>query len=46
MQMNGMAELITIKYYWQQWSDPRLGWGIIKDGIKTKAQEFLPHQDD
>ncbi|OBB35700.1 thiamine pyrophosphate-requiring protein [Mycobacterium sp. 852002-51961_SCH5331710] len=24
MQMNGMAELITIKRFWQQWSDPRL----------------------
>jgi pyruvate dehydrogenase (quinone) len=24
MQMNGMAELITIKRYWQDWSDPRL----------------------
>ena len=24
MQMNGMAELITIKHYWQEWSDPRL----------------------
>jgi pyruvate dehydrogenase (quinone) len=24
MQMNGMAELITIARYWQQWSDPRL----------------------
>ena len=24
MQMNGLAELITIKHYWQQWSDPRL----------------------
>jgi pyruvate dehydrogenase (quinone) len=24
MQMNGMAELITIERYWQQWSDPRL----------------------
>jgi len=24
MQMNGMAELITIKHYWQQWPDPRL----------------------
>jgi pyruvate dehydrogenase (quinone) len=22
--MNGLAELITIKHYWQQWSDPRL----------------------
>ena len=24
MQMNGMAELITIAKYWQQWTDPRL----------------------
>jgi pyruvate dehydrogenase (quinone) len=24
MQMNGLAELITIKHYWRQWSDPRL----------------------
>ncbi|HWG23687.1 thiamine pyrophosphate-requiring protein [Actinospica sp.] len=24
MQMNGMAELITIKRYWPEWADPRL----------------------
>lgn len=24
MQMNGMAELITISKYWKQWADPRL----------------------
>lgn len=24
MQMNGMAELITIKRYWKEWADPRL----------------------
>ncbi|PQM46857.1 Putative thiamine pyrophosphate-containing protein YdaP [Mycobacterium talmoniae] len=24
MQMNGMAELITIANYWQEWADPRL----------------------
>ncbi len=24
MQMNGLAELITIKHYWQEWGDPRL----------------------
>jgi pyruvate dehydrogenase (quinone) len=24
MQMNGLAELITIKHYWQEWADPRL----------------------
>ena len=24
MQMNGMAELITVAHYWSQWEDPRL----------------------
>jgi pyruvate dehydrogenase (quinone) len=24
MQMNGLAELITVTRYWQQWADPRL----------------------
>jgi len=24
MQMNGMAELITVAHYWKKWSDPRL----------------------
>lgn len=24
MQMNGLAELITISHYWRRWSDPRL----------------------
>jgi pyruvate dehydrogenase (quinone) len=24
MQMNGLAELITIKHYWRHWEDPRL----------------------
>jgi pyruvate dehydrogenase (quinone) len=24
MQMNGLAELITVSHYWQRWSDPRL----------------------
>ena len=24
MQMNGLAELITVAKYWQHWSDPRL----------------------
>jgi pyruvate dehydrogenase (quinone) len=24
MQMNGMAELLTVRRYWQDWSDPRL----------------------
>ena len=21
-------------------------WGVIKEGVKTKVQEFLPHKDD
>jgi pyruvate dehydrogenase (quinone) len=21
-------------------------WGVIKEGLKTKAQELLPHRDD
>jgi pyruvate dehydrogenase (quinone) len=29
MQMNGLAELITIKRYWEQWSDPRLVVAIL-----------------
>jgi pyruvate dehydrogenase (quinone) len=24
MQMNGLAELITVEHYWRQWADPRL----------------------
>ncbi len=24
MQMNGLAELITVKHYWKEWADPRL----------------------
>jgi pyruvate dehydrogenase (quinone) len=24
MQMNGLAELITVKHYWESWADPRL----------------------
>jgi len=29
MQMNGMAELITIKRYWREWDDPRLVVAIL-----------------
>ncbi|MBS9373241.1 thiamine pyrophosphate-requiring protein [Rhodococcus sp. B50] len=29
MQMNGMAELITVQRYWQQWTDPRLVVAIL-----------------
>jgi pyruvate dehydrogenase (quinone) len=29
MQMNGLAELITVAHYWQQWDDPRLVVAIL-----------------
>jgi pyruvate dehydrogenase (quinone) len=29
MQMNGLAELITVAHYWQEWSDPRLVVAVI-----------------
>jgi pyruvate dehydrogenase (quinone) len=29
MQMNGLAELITIAHYWSQWADPRLVVAIL-----------------
>src|ERR1700727_3448555 len=29
MQMNGLAELITVKHYWEQWADPRLVIAIL-----------------
>jgi pyruvate dehydrogenase (quinone) len=54
MQMNGMAELITIKHYWQQWSDPRLIVAVLHNNDlnqvtwEMRAMEgspsFLPSQ--
>src|SRR6195952_1196774 len=32
MQMNNMAELITIQKYWQRWSDPRLIVCVFNNG--------------
>jgi pyruvate dehydrogenase (quinone) len=32
MQMNGMAELITVKRYWELWSDPRLVVAVLHNG--------------
>jgi len=32
MQMNGMAELITVKRYWQEWSDPRAVVAVLHNG--------------
>jgi len=33
--MNGLAELITIKQYWQEWADPRL--------VDTVLHNFVGH---
>lgn len=32
MQMNGMAELLTVKRYWREWADPRLVVCILNNG--------------
>jgi pyruvate dehydrogenase (quinone) len=32
MQMNGMAELLTVKRYWREWSDPRLLVLVLNNG--------------
>ncbi|MDT7758320.1 MAG: hypothetical protein QOH27_4218 [Mycobacterium sp.] len=32
MQMNNMAELITVAKYWQQWADPRLIVAVLHNG--------------
>lgn len=32
MQMNGLAELLTVAKYWQRWSDPRLVVLVLNNG--------------
>jgi pyruvate dehydrogenase (quinone) len=32
MQMNGMAELLTVTRYWKEWSDPRLVILVLNNG--------------
>jgi pyruvate dehydrogenase (quinone) len=54
MQMNGMAELITIKHYWQQWSDPRIIVAVLHNNDLNQvtwemramggAPQFVPSQ--
>ncbi|TXS38429.1 thiamine pyrophosphate-requiring protein [Streptomyces sp. OR43] len=54
MQMNGMAELITIAKYWQEWSDPRLVVAVLNNQdlnqvtwemrAMSGAPQFLPSQ--
>ncbi|MEU9384570.1 thiamine pyrophosphate-requiring protein [Streptomyces sp. NPDC048279] len=54
MQMNGMAELITIAKYWQEWEDPRLIVAVLNNRDLNQvtwemramegAPQFLPSQ--
>ncbi|MFF9644968.1 thiamine pyrophosphate-requiring protein [Kitasatospora aureofaciens] len=54
MQMNGLAELITIAKYWQQWEDPRLVVAVLNNRDLNQvtwemramegAPSFLPSQ--
>jgi pyruvate dehydrogenase (quinone) len=46
MQMNGLAELITIKHYWEQWSDPRLVVAILhNDDLNQVTWEMRAMED-
>ncbi|MFJ8053538.1 thiamine pyrophosphate-requiring protein [Streptomyces luteogriseus] len=54
MQMNGLAELITIAKYWEQWADPRLVVAVFNNQdlnqvtwemrAMSGAPQFLPSQ--
>ncbi|MFK4144776.1 thiamine pyrophosphate-requiring protein [Streptomyces sp. NPDC004065] len=54
MQMNGMAELITVAKYWREWQDPRLVVAVLNNRdlnqvtwemrAMTGAPQFLPSQ--
>ncbi|MGC0335315.1 thiamine pyrophosphate-requiring protein [Streptomyces sp. SLBN-8D4] len=54
MQMNGLAELITIAKYWEQWADPRLVVAVLNNQdlnqvtwemrAMSGAPQFLPSQ--
>ncbi|WP_336115744.1 thiamine pyrophosphate-requiring protein [Streptomyces sp. PTD9-10] len=54
MQMNGMAELITVAKYWQDWEDPRLVVAVFNNQDLNQvtwemramegAPQFLPSQ--
>lgn len=54
MQMNGMAELITVAKYWQEWADPRLIVAVLNNRDLNQvtwemramegAPQFVPSQ--
>jgi pyruvate dehydrogenase (quinone) len=46
MQMNGMAELITIAKYWEQWEDPRLIIAVLhNDDLNQVTWELRAMED-
>ncbi len=46
MQMNGLAELITIKHYWKQWADPRLIVAVLhNDDLNQVTWELRAMED-
>ena len=55
MQMNGMAELITVAKYWREWADPRLVIAVLHNDDLNQvtwelramggAPKFQPSQD-
>jgi pyruvate dehydrogenase (quinone) len=51
MQMNGLAELVTISHYWKQWADPRLIVAVLNNGDlaqvtwELRAMEGAPRFD-
>ncbi|MCX5044138.1 thiamine pyrophosphate-requiring protein [Aldersonia sp. NBC_00410] len=48
MQMNGLAEMLTVTHYWRQWSDPRLIVAVLHNNDlnqvtwEQRAMEGLP----
>ncbi|MCX5049734.1 MULTISPECIES: thiamine pyrophosphate-requiring protein [unclassified Streptomyces] len=54
MQMNGLAELITVAKYWEEWADPRLVVAVLNNQdlnqvtwemrAMSGAPQFLPSQ--
>jgi pyruvate dehydrogenase (quinone) len=46
MQMNGMAELITIAKYWEQWADPRLIIAVLHNNDLNQVTWELRAMED
>jgi pyruvate dehydrogenase (quinone) len=47
MQMNGLAELITIKHYWERQADPRLIVAVLHNNdLNQVTWEMRAMEDD